>query len=171
MVREDGAAASIFGPSTSGSAVGYRDARRIEDAFARWDRGSKGELSRHEARCAFISVLGYRPSKRDLDAMFRVVRGPTGGAEDDDDDAAADGERQLTCDLEHFRAVTWERFALQDRDDVIRHAFRAFDVDQTGYISRARARQVFQDVAPFIPDHVVDQVFDEVDIDQDGRLG
>ncbi len=100
--------------------------------------------------------------------------GDGGGGErawDDDGLANCGGEGEggaLTP--ARFLAAARERFYLQDRDEAIRNAFRAFDANGDGFISRQACLTAFAAHAGFVPRHVVDLIFDELDIDGDGKV-
>ena len=47
--------------------------------FLAFDSGAKGALTRHELRCAHLSLLGYAPSRLELDVLL-----PKGGQLDAD---------------------------------------------------------------------------------------
>ena len=72
--------------------------------------------------------------------------------------------------LSKFEEYCRVRLLLQDRDEEIRHAFKAFDSEGRGFISRKACADVFKAHASFIPSRVVDLVFDEIDIDRDGKV-
>ena len=117
--------------------------------FLAFDSGAKGALTRHELRCAHLSLLGYAPSRLELDVLL-----PKGG--------------QL--ELAAFCEAMAARLVNQEPDDAIRRAFRAFDADHKGFVGRRDLQRVLDAVAPHLPPRTAALAFDMVDSDGDGRV-
>ena len=62
------------------------------------------------------------------------------------------------------------KLALQEPDEVIRRAFRAFDPTAKGYISLADLETAVASVAPGLPTHTIELCFRQLDTDGDGRV-
>ena len=62
------------------------------------------------------------------------------------------------------------KLALQEPDEVIRRAFRAFDPTAKGYISLADLEAAVATVAPGLRAHTVELCFRQLDSDGDGRV-
>ena len=79
-------------------------------------------------------------------------------------------EDESGLSLAKFRLHCRQRFLLEDKDEQIRLAFKAFDSSGAGYISRKGCLDTFRENASFVPERVVELIFDEIDIDRDGKV-
>jgi len=73
-------------------------------------------------------------------------------------------------DLRALEAYTVERLCREDPGDVTRLVFKAFDARCAGFISRADLHHAFTNCAPSVARRTIDEIFDEVDVDGDGRV-
>ena len=135
--------------ATADSVLARVDHSAICATFLAFDSGAKGALTRHELRCAHLSLLGYAPSRLELDVLL-----PKGG--------------QL--ELAAFCEAMAARLVNQEPDDAIRRAFRAFDADHKGFVGRRDLQRVLDAVAPHLPPRTAALAFDMVDSDGDGRV-
>lgn len=210
----------------------YDPARACAQAFARFDGGSKGYLTRHELRCAHIALLGHPPSlvccpallcahalwtlgafgvrlffSRHIDCMissamleyaepmrallsvFRavlvvvyvvLVARALAQVELDawlppqrDDDTGLDGAVVPPggVTLAQLSELIARKLAVQEPEEVVRRAFRAFDGRAKGYIGLADLEAAVERVAPGLPRATVALAFSELDTDGDGRVG
>ena len=60
--------------ASADSVLARVDHSAICATFLAFDSGAKGALTRHELRCAHLSLLGYAPSRLELDVLL-----PKGG--------------------------------------------------------------------------------------------
>ena len=130
-----------------------RAIRELPNTFLEYDGGAKGYLTRHELRAAHLALLGRLPSPLELDALLPK---PPGG--------------QARMELPEFCAAMAQRVRIQDRDDLIRRAFRAFDADLKGFVSFVDLQRALEQVAPGLPLHTATLIFAQVDADADGRV-
>ncbi|KAG1677155.1 hypothetical protein FOA52_000961 [Chlamydomonas sp. UWO 241] len=107
-------------------------------------------LDRHGFKCAFAALTGVKPSRAHWDALPKDSHGRLCQA------AFADAASRVLSD--------------RDAADATRQVFRAFDVRCAGFIARQDAHAVFSAAAPAVSARVVDEVFDELDLDRDGRV-
>ena len=49
--------------------------QKIDQAFARYDAGTKGFLTKTEFKCGFIFLTGMKPSGRDMDVINEFLAG------------------------------------------------------------------------------------------------
>mmetsp|Transcript_6240 Transcript_6240/g.7161 ORF Transcript_6240/g.7161 Transcript_6240/m.7161 type:complete len:169 (+) Transcript_6240:96-602(+) len=127
--------------------------RTIKDSFQRFDQDSKGWLSRHELKCAMASLTGVKPTKVEVEnILHRVAEGGP-------------------VDLPIFEKYMQDKLKHVDPDETVRQLFKAFDVRCVGYVSRESLHSLFAEALPHIPATVIDEVFYEVDMDCDGRVG
>ena len=123
----------------------------ICESFKAFDEGAKGWLARHDLKCAMASLTGYKPSRIEVDCIFRD---------------SADGR----VDLARFVSYMEGKLALRDPDEHVRTLFKAFDTRRAGFISVTDALKAFAQAAPSVPEGVVCDVFAEVDNDGDGKV-
>lgn len=129
-------------------------AKAVSAAFLQFDTGSKGYLTRHELRAAHLALLGHLPSLVELDALLpkRADGAPCG------------------IELPELCEALERKLALQDPDEVVRRAFRAFDASHKGFVSLADLEAVMASVAPHLPRETVRLIFAQLDTDRDGRV-
>uniref|UniRef100_A0A061R8L4 Ef-hand calcium-binding domain-containing protein 11 n=2 Tax=Tetraselmis sp. GSL018 TaxID=582737 RepID=A0A061R8L4_9CHLO len=124
---------------------------QLRESFRERDAGNKGWLSARELKLAFASLVGYKPSKVEIQRVFGDVS--TRGV----------AEEQFSQSMERI-------LSLRDHDEHVRQIFKTFDYRCSGFINKADLFKVFSNCAPHIPQEVVSQAFDEVDADGDGRV-
>mmetsp|Transcript_2470 Transcript_2470/g.4130 ORF Transcript_2470/g.4130 Transcript_2470/m.4130 type:complete len:160 (+) Transcript_2470:332-811(+) len=124
----------------------------LDESFHQFDDGGKGWLSRSELKFALASMLGYKPSKVEVDIILQ--RCPEEGR----------------VEVAAFRAFLEEKLSVIDPDDRVRQLFKAFDVRCLGFIGREDLHKVFAKCLPSIQAAVIDEIFEEVDTDYDGRV-
>lgn len=103
------------------------------------------------------ALVGYRPSRVDLELMAR-------------------SERDL-IDLRVFSNVAHEKLAYADREDEWRDVFRALDSGggklSKGFLTLADIEEAMQSMGVALPDSCdcsLRALFDELDSDADGRV-
>lgn len=52
----------------------------IDKAFAKYDKAGKGFLDKTEFKCAFIFLMGMKPSRKDMDLVNEFVGRPATSA-------------------------------------------------------------------------------------------
>ena len=127
--------------------------KAVTSAFVRFG-GERGYLVRHELRAAHLALLGYAPSRLELDLLLPK---PESGDE-------------ARMELPQFSEIMAHRLSTQDADEQARRAFRAFDRGHKGYVSLDDLREVVLAVAPSLPPRTVELIFSQVDADADGRV-
>ena len=144
------AAAGMYAP------VQHDPSRAAAAAFARFDSGAKGYLTRHELRCAHIALLGHALSLTELDSLVPKRSGS--------------GAMPSGLTLPQLIDLVTRKLALQEPEELVRRAFRAFDQRANGYVSLADLEAAVQRVAPQLPRHTVALAFAQLDADCDGRV-
>ena len=114
-----------------------------------FDSGAKGALTRHELRCAHLSLLGYAPSRLELDVLL-----PKGSSSSSPPSARRWRRGSST------RSPTTPSAAPS----------AAFDADHKGFVGRRDLQRVLDAVAPHLPPRTAALAFDMVDSDGDGRV-
>jgi centrin-1 len=79
-----------------------------------------------------------------------------------------DGSGQLEFD-EFFDMMTTRPSENESRDE-IRKVFVTFDTDRSGYISLKHLRKVAKELGELQDDHVLQEMIDRADFDQDGLV-
>ncbi|GAX81835.1 hypothetical protein CEUSTIGMA_g9263.t1 [Chlamydomonas eustigma] len=111
-------------------------------------------LTKHEFKCAYTALFGNKPVKTQWDLLPKVV--------------SAEGIEMVTS--EAFSTFIKGSSQYRDTGEHERTIFKLFDIRRSGFISREDAHTVFKGAAPGVPTRVVEEVFDELDLDQDGRV-
>ncbi|XP_070577429.1 EF-hand calcium-binding domain-containing protein 11-like [Ptychodera flava] len=131
------------------------DRKHISAVFHQCDAGHKGHLTKEDLKVAVVSLLGYKPTKYEVEEMLRLAD-------------EIDGEKCMT--LDHFMNVMSSKLSLVDKDDEIRQTFMVFDTQCRGFLTVEDLKKAFSQVAPHIATHRVETAFREVDRDGDGRV-
>eukprot|EP00899_Mesostigma_viride_P008983 jgi/Mesvir1/18086/Mv09387-RA.1 len=125
--------------------------RRVNESFDIFDGDSKGWLTRHELKCAIASLCGMKPSRTEVD--FITSHSP-------------DGQTSRAVFLSYMH----DKLRHSDMDENIRRIFKAFDARSAGFITVDNLTSACRESGvKWVPEHVIDAIFDEVDMDKDGR--
>jgi|TARA_B110000967_G_scaffold90235_1_gene92869 Ca2+-binding EF-hand superfamily protein len=139
----------------------------VSRSFAMYDTNAKGFLDRDDLKCAFASLTGSVPSKREVRHVF---------------DQCSHGDQ-----VGEIRGLPWhvfgkymeERLASESsngethfaRCERARSVFRAFDVTKAGYLTMEDTLRAFKTAVPGVSPEIVADVFREADVDSDGKVG
>lgn len=126
------------------------------EAFQNADRESKGFLTREDYKVAVIEVLGYKPSRYELDSVWRAYAGCHGNEEGLSKDA--------------FVSIMTKRLEQKDVDEMIRQVFVSFDVHLNSFLTLEGCKRVFGEVVPLIKAEQIERWFQEADSNNDGRI-
>jgi len=128
-------------------------------AFYDCDSNHKGFLSKEDLKVAFIYLLGYKPSKLEVDGIVQnnLVK-------------AKDGKTVTGLYLEKFLSVMSDKLSASSVDDEIRETFFAFDRKCRGFLTMEDVKSAFSLVSPHISSHNIQSAFREIDRDCDGRI-
>ena len=86
------------------------------------------------------------------------------------DAAVPKGSNASGIELPTLCEMVARKLAVREPDELVRRAFRAFDVHSKGYISPADLQEAVDDVAPHMPQRTVALAFSQLDSDRDGRV-
>lgn len=117
-------------------------------------------LSREDYKVAVLELLGYKPSKYEVDNVWLAVGEMCTDLE----------EGQYGLNLEQFTAIMLGRLKGRDKNEVIREIFLAMDVNQRGFLTEADCVAVFSQVVPRMRRESIEELFHEVDLNGDGRV-
>ncbi|KAG8699007.1 translation elongation factor EF1B gamma [Ceratobasidium sp. 394] len=101
-----------------------------------------------------MRALGQNPTEAELQDMIDEVNGGGYG----------DG----LIDFSEFLTIVARK--LEDTEEVIKEAFKAYDKDNNGYISTAEMRQALFDLGESLTDHKINEMVQEADVDGDDRI-
>lgn len=134
-------------------------------AFEHADEEQKGYLTREDFKVAVLELLGYKPSKYELDSVWsaHVSHG-------EHECGAATREDLPGMLKDIFLTIMTRRVLQQDQDELIRQVFVRFDAHLNGFITMEDCKLAFHEVAPLIKTDLIESWFREVDSDEDGRV-
>ncbi|GMH42431.1 hypothetical protein BSKO_10350 [Bryopsis sp. KO-2023] len=125
--------------------------RYVRESFERFDEEGKKWLTKHQVKCAIASLVGRKPTQVEVRSLLDLTP-----------------NQQVDLDL--FMAYMKDRARCQSEDEHIRAIFKAFDRRCMGFLVRDDLHRIFNGIASHVPDIVVDEMFDEIDSDGDGRV-
>ena len=122
-------------------------------AFRNSTRSSvQDQLTREDYKVAVLELLGYKPSKYELQSVWSTL---------------GEGEG---LGLEGFVSLMLRRLKQRDRSEVVREVFVALDIGQHGFLTESDVVAAFQQIAPGLRRERVSALFQEVDWDGDRRV-
>jgi calmodulin len=98
--------------------------------------------------------LGQSPTEAELKEMVAEVDADGSGA----------------IDFHEFLVLLARKMRHAGADDELREAFRVFDQDQNGFISRDELRHVLQNLGERLSDDELAEMLREADVDGDGQI-
>jgi len=125
----------------------------FKEAFSLFDKDNDGTITTKELGTVMRS-LGQSPTEPELRDMINEV------------DADGNG----TIDFEEFLSMMSKKAGHQDEDAELQEAFKVFDKDQSGKISKTELRQVMQSLGEKISDAELDEMIREADVDGNGEI-
>lgn len=126
-------------------------------------------LGRDDLKLAMTALLGFRPSKWEVDEILAKL-GVDGGAQlDADSPESAQPQRVLS--EAGFVDVMRRKLAHVDSDDEIRAMFMAFDVKCRGFLVLEDVLACFAHACPWASSQVVMEAFALADSEGTGRVG
>lgn len=123
----------------------------LKEAFAIFDANGDGTIEAKELREVMRS-LGQNPSKKEIKEMISSVDGDDNGA----------------IDFDEFLVLMKSR--PKDPDQELRNAFKVFDTDNSGSISRSELKNLMINLGQSLTDNEVDEMMKMVDINNDGEI-
>jgi len=127
----------------------------LKEAFAMFDTDGNGTIDSKELREVMRS-LGANPSLRDVREMIDSV----------------DDNGNGTIDFEEFLLLMKSRGmgGKSDPEKELRDAFRVFDKDDSGSISRAELKLLMLKLGQNLTENEIDQMMDIADENGDGEI-
>ncbi|CAM0949057.1 unnamed protein product [Alopecurus aequalis] len=143
--------------SASTASISSDQLREFREAFAFFDKDGDGRISAEELSTV-VRSLGQSPTPEQLRDMVR--------------DVDADGNG--TIEFAEFLALMSRQREATNADgsaaEELREAFRVFDRDHDGLISKAELRHVMISLGEKLSDEEVEGMIAEADLDGDGQV-
>jgi len=124
-----------------------------QDAFQHFDTNHSGFIPTKQLG-PLLRFCAENPSEAEIQDMVNEV------------DSDATGVLQFP----HFLQLMARKFSENNAEDEIREAFKVFDGDGNGYISRQELRQVMLNIGEKLLDAEIDYLINDIDIDGDGQI-
>ncbi|XP_062203323.1 uncharacterized protein LOC133905527 [Phragmites australis] len=125
----------------------------FREAFSLFDKDGDGTITTKELGTVMRS-LGQSPTEAELQDMV--------------DEVDADGSGAI--DFHEFLTLLARKMRDAGADDELREAFRVFDQDQNGFISRDELRHVLENLGERLSDEELAEMLREADVDGDGQI-
>ncbi|XP_066917765.1 calmodulin-like [Clytia hemisphaerica] len=125
----------------------------IRDTFTLFDRDGDGTISVHELQDMMTS-LGQRVSEADIKEML------------EDTDTSADG----TLDYPAFMSMMTRKSANNDLNCEIKEAFKFFDQDGDGTITKEELKICMKRIGEDLSDEDLNEMLNEADLDGNGKI-
>lgn len=142
-------------------------------AFKQATKEGQARLSREDYKVAILELLGYKPSKYEVENVWEATgRGVaiTEALEPETAGVAGDIWNVGGLSLDEFVSIMIYRLRGRDKDELVHEVFTALDVTQRGFLTEVECLAAFKQVAPSMKKDVVKALFMEVDSNGDGRL-
>ncbi|WVZ54614.1 hypothetical protein U9M48_005384 [Paspalum notatum var. saurae] len=127
----------------------------FREAFSLFDKDGDGTITSKELGTVMRS-LGQSPTEEELKEMVEEV--------DSDGSGAIDFQEFLTLLARMMREASGAD------EDELREAFRVFDQDNNGFISRDELGHVLQNLGESLSDEELAEMLREADVDGDGQI-
>jgi len=126
---------------------------QFKRAFSKFDKGNSG-LIKSKMLGNILRSLGMNPTEAELQDMINEV----------------DKDGTGLLNFPNFLYMMAKKENDEEAEDEIREAFKVFDGDGNGFISRTELRHVMLNLGEQISEEECDAMVDEADIDGDGSI-
>ncbi|TRY72595.1 hypothetical protein TCAL_10857 [Tigriopus californicus] len=125
----------------------------IIDAFREVDSDGDGIIKPNQLG-QVLRILGQNPADAEIQDMINE----------------ADSDGSGSIEFPEFLLMMAKKVSELQAEDEIREAFKVFDGDGNGYISRLELKAVMMNIGERITDEECEQLVAEADIDGDGQI-
>ncbi|KAI7774127.1 calmodulin [Diaporthe eres] len=125
----------------------------FKEAFLVFDKDGNGEITKEELGTIMRS-LGLNPTDGELQDMVDEV----------------DVDKNGTIDFKEFLALMSHKVQDVDPEQELREAFKVFDRDGTGTISKDELRQVMKSIGESLTEAEIDEMLHFADSDGSGTI-
>lgn len=129
------------------------ETRDLKQAFDLFDRNGDGHISAQELGTV-MRQLGFSPSDKEIRRMIAEV----------------DKNTNSMVEFEEFVMLMRKHKALVDREADMRQAFRSFDANDDGSISREELRQAMERLGEKLSEAELDAMISAADLNKDGKV-
>jgi len=126
---------------------------QFKRAFSKFDKGNSG-LIKSKMLGNILRSLGMNPTEAELQDMINEV----------------DKDGTGLLNFPNFLYMMAKKENDEEAEDEIREAFKVFDGDGNGFISRTELRHVMLNLGEQVSEEECDAMVDEADIDGDGCI-
>jgi len=127
--------------------------QEIKEAFDLFDTNGSETIDQKELKVA-MRALGFEPKRDEIKKLIADV-GKTGAG---------------TIDFNDFLQMMTTKMGERDSKEEIMKAFRLFDDDETGKISKKNLKRVAKEIGEVMTDDELQEMIDEADRDGDGEI-
>ena len=125
----------------------------LRSAFQLFDKDNDGKITTFELG-DILRKLQYEPTEEDLKNMISYV------------DTSKDG----SIDFAEFLELMCSKMSDHDTEEEMLEAFRIFDRDSNGYVTRLDFKAIMKHLGENIMEDELDELMKDNDEDQDGQL-
>lgn len=125
----------------------------FKKAFSKFDLGNSG-LIRSKLLGNVLRTLGMNPTEAELQDMINEV----------------DKDGTGLLNFPNFLYMMAKKENDEEAEDEIREAFKVFDGDGNGFISRTELRHVMMNLGEAVSEEECDAMVEEADVDGDGSI-
>jgi len=127
--------------------------QEFKEAFSLFDKDGDGTITTQELGTVMKS-LGQNPCESDLQDMINEV----------------DVDGNGTIDFTEFLDMMTKHMKESDNEQELREAFKVFDKDGDGHISKAELKIVMKNLGENLTDAEIEEMINEADADGDGEV-
>jgi len=125
----------------------------LQEIFKMFDKDSSGSIDVHELE-TMVNSLGINASNDELLEMI----------------AEADIDKSGTIEFDEFKTLIGPHFQKEKPPEDFIEAFKFFDKDGDGYISRSELRTIMNTVDGTLAESDIEEMVREADVNGDGKI-
>ena len=130
-----------------------RQRKKFQETFAQFDKDSSGSISAGELK-TMMQALGHRPTDDDIIDIL----------------ASVDKDHSGFIEVDEFLAMMARRVKVIENIEEVKRAFRLFDVNGDGFVSKEEVGVVMINMGDKMTDGEIEILMEKADINKDGRM-